>query len=54
MIDDLFEIALAAAIDVETGKATRKHRWLRIFRALVGLSFFALLAGAINVTIKYA
>jgi len=54
MIDDLLEIALAAAIDVEAGKAAKKHRWLRIFRALVGLCFFALLAGAIYVTIKYA
>lgn len=54
MIDDLIELAVAAAIDVETGKAAKKHRWARILRALVGLCFFALIVGAIYVTIKYS
>jgi len=54
MIDDLVELALAAAIDVETTKAAKKHRWVRIFRALVGLFFLAVLAAGIYVTYKYS
>jgi hypothetical protein len=54
MIDDLVGLAVAAAIDVEAQKAAKKHRWVRIFRALVGLFFLALIVGAIYVTVKYS
>jgi hypothetical protein len=54
MIDDLAEFAVAAAIDVEVEKAAKKHRWVRILRALFGLFFFALIVGAIYVTVKYS
>jgi hypothetical protein len=54
MIDDLVELAVAAAIDVEAEKAAKKHRWGRILRALVGLFFFALIVSAIYITVKYS
>jgi hypothetical protein len=54
MIDDLIELAVAAAIDVEVEKAAKKHRWVRILRALVGLFFLALIVGVIYVTVKYS
>ena len=54
MIDDLVELAVAAAIDVEAEKAAKKHRWVRILRALVGLIFLALIVGAIYVTVRYS
>jgi len=54
MIDDLVELAVAAAIDVEAEKAAKKHRWVRILRALVGVFFFALIVGAIYITVKYS
>lgn len=54
MIDDLVELAVAAAVDVETEKAAKKHRWVRILRALVGLLFFALIVAAIYITFKYS
>lgn len=54
MIDDLVGLAVAAAIDVEAKKAAKKHRWVRIIQALVGLFFLALIVGAIYVTVKYS
>lgn len=54
MIDDLVELAVAAAIDVEAEKAAKKHRWVRILRGLVGLLFFALIVAAIYITFKYS
>lgn len=54
MIDDLVGLALAAAIDVESIKAAKRHRWVRIFRALAGLLFMAALGAGIYVTFKYS
>jgi hypothetical protein len=54
MIDDLAGLAVAAAIDVATKEGAKKHRWVRILLALVGLLFFALVAGAIYITFKYS
>lgn len=54
MIDDLVELGLAAAIDVEAAKAAKKYRWARIFRALVNLFFLAVFAAGIYVTFKYS
>ena len=54
MIDDLVGLAVAAAIDVEVAKAAKKHRWARILRALGGLFFFAIIVGAIYITVKYS
>ena len=54
MIDDLIELAVLAAIDVEAEKAAKKHRWVRLFRALVGLLFLSLIVGVIYVTIKHS
>lgn len=54
MIDDLVELAVAAAIDVEAEKGAKNHRWVRIFRALVGLFFFALIVGSFYITVKYS
>jgi hypothetical protein len=54
MIDDLVELAVAAAIDVDTEKAAKKHRGVRLLRALVGLFFFSLIVAAIYITFKYS
>lgn len=54
MIDDLVELALAAAIDVETEKAAKKHRGVRVFRALVGVFLLVVIVGAIYVTVEYS
>ncbi len=54
VIDDLVELAAAAAIDVEAEKAAKKHRWVRILRVLVGVLFFALIVGAVYITVKYS
>jgi hypothetical protein len=54
MIDDLVEFAVAAAIDVEVEKAAKKHRWVRVFRTIVGLLFLAAIVGVIYITVKYS
>lgn len=54
MIDDIVELAVAAAIDVETERAAKKHRWVRILQALVGLFFLAAIIGVIYITFKYS
>lgn len=54
MIDDLVELAVAVAIDVEATKAAKKHRWVRIFRALIGFFLFVVFAAVIYVTFKYS
>ena len=54
MIDDLVELAVLAVIDVEAEKAAKKHRWVRILRAFVGILFLSLIVGVIYVTIKYS
>ncbi|CAI8955276.1 hypothetical protein [Methylocaldum szegediense] len=54
MIEDLFEFVVAAAIDVKLGTAAKKHRWVCILRAFLGLFFFALIVGAIYVTLNYS
>ena len=54
MIDDLLELAVAAAIDVEATKAAKRHRWVRIFRVLVGVFFLAVVAAGIYVTFKFS
>lgn len=54
MIDALVELMVAAAIDVEGAKAARKYRWVRTVRALGGILFVAVIAGAICITFKYS
>ena len=54
MIDDLVEIAVAASADIAIDKAAKRHRWMRILRAIVGLLFFALIGVLIYVTVKYS
>lgn len=54
MIDDLIELAVLTAIDVEAEKAAKKHRWVRVLRALVGMLFLSIIVGAIYVTMKYS
>jgi len=55
MIDDfIIEIASAAAADMAIDKAAKKRRWVRVLRAMSGLLFLALIAGAIYVTVKYS
>lgn len=54
MIDDLTELAVAAAIDVEAAKAAKKHRWARILCTLGGILFLAVIAAVIYITIKYS
>lgn len=54
MIDDLIELTVLAAIDVEAEKAAKKHRWVRTLRAVVGILFLSLVVGVIYVTIKYS
>ncbi|MBV2132867.1 hypothetical protein KRX52_08645 [Pseudomonas sp. MAP12] len=54
MIDDLVELAVAAAVDVGIDKAAKKHRWARILRAFSGLLFFAIIVAAIYITFKYS
>jgi hypothetical protein len=52
MIDDLVEIAVAASADVAIDKAAKRHRWVRILRAIFGLLFFVLIFALVFVTIK--
>ena len=54
MIDDLVEMAVVAAIDVEVEKAAKKHRWVRTVRAAIGLLFLFAIAGLIYLTVKYS
>jgi hypothetical protein len=54
MIDDFVTIAVAATIDAETARAAKKHRWLRLLRALLGLIFLAALIAGIYVTFRYS
>lgn len=54
MIDDIVEIAVAAAADIVIDKAAKRHRWARIMRAIIGLLFFALVFALIFVTFKYS
>jgi len=54
MIDILVELAVVAAIDVETMRAAKKHRWVLILRAFVGLLFLATIVGFIYITFKYS
>ena len=54
MIDDLVEIAVAASADITIDKVAKRHRWMRILRAIGGLLFFALIVALIYVTVKYS
>lgn len=54
MIDDLVTLAVAATIDVETARAARKHRCLRLLRGLLGLFFLAAVIAGIYVTFRYS
>lgn len=54
MIDDLVDLAIAAAVDVEAAKAAKKHRWVRIVRALGGVVFIGLVVAVIYITFKYS
>jgi hypothetical protein len=52
MIDDIVEIAVAASTDVVVDKAAKRHRWVRILRAIFGLFFFVLIFALVYVTFK--
>ncbi len=54
MIDDLVELAVVAAIDVEVDKAAKKHRWVRVLRATIGLLFLYAIVALIYLTVKYS
>jgi hypothetical protein len=54
MIDDLVELSVVAAVDVEVEKAAKKHRWVRILRAIFALLVFSALVGLIYITVKYS
>ncbi|MDR2001093.1 MAG: hypothetical protein LBP94_06155 [Zoogloeaceae bacterium] len=54
MIDELADLAIAATIDVVAEGAMKKHRWVRILKAFIGLLFFVLIGGLVYVTFKYS
>lgn len=54
MIDDIVEIAVATSVDIAIDKAAKRHRWVRIMRAIMGLLFLALIFAFIFVTFKYS
>ena len=54
MIDELVELTLAASADVAIDKASKRHRWVRILRAIIGLLFLVLIIGLIYITVKYS
>ncbi|WP_168735146.1 hypothetical protein [Pseudothauera rhizosphaerae] len=54
MIDDVVEFAVAAAIDVEAEKAAKRHRWVRILRAIIGFLLIVTIAGLIYLMFKYS
>jgi threonine/homoserine/homoserine lactone efflux protein len=54
MIDDLADLAVAAVADVAIDKAAKRHRWVRILRACIGLVFIALVVGLVYITFKYS
>ncbi|MEZ0237848.1 MAG: hypothetical protein ACAH06_07275 [Methylophilaceae bacterium] len=54
MIDDIVEIAVAASADIAIDKVAKRHRWVRIMRAIIGLLFVALIFALILVTFKYS
>ena len=54
MIDDLIEIAGAAAVDIATDKAARRHRWVRVAGIVGGLLLLAALIAVLYVTIQYS
>lgn len=54
MIDDIIEITAAASADIVIDKASKRHRWARIIRAVIGLLFWALVFALIYVTFKYS
>lgn len=54
MIEDLAELAAAAATDIAIDKTAKRHRWVRVLRIIGGLLFVALVAALIYVTFKYS
>jgi len=54
MIDDLFKLLGAAALDAAEAKLGKHSRWIRAFRAFGGLLFVMLVVGLIYVTVKYS
>lgn len=54
MIDDMVEIIAAASADTAIDKAAKRHRWVRIMRAIIGLLFFALVFALFFITFKYS
>jgi len=54
MIDDLIEVAGLAVANIAIDKAAKKRRWVRVVKVVGGLLFFALIASAIYVTVKYS
>ena len=54
MIDNIVELAVAASADVAINKAAKRHRWVRIFKAAIGLLFFALVVALVYITVKYS
>lgn len=54
MIDDIVEMAIAASADVAINRAAKRHRWVRIFQAVIWLAFLIALVALIYVTVKYS
>jgi threonine/homoserine/homoserine lactone efflux protein len=54
MIDNLVGFVVAVAIDVKAKKAAKRHRWVRILQAIIGLFFLVAIVGLIYLTFKYS
>jgi hypothetical protein len=54
MIDNFVELAATAAMDVESMRAAKKHRWVRHLRMVVVVFSFVLLAAGVYVTLIHA
>lgn len=54
MIDVLIEFFLFASTDVAIDKASKRYRWARILRTIMGLLVVAIIIGLIYITVKYS
>jgi hypothetical protein len=50
MFDDLVNVTVQAAADAAIGKAAKRHRWVRIIQAIMGLLLLVLIAVVVFIT----
>ena len=54
MAEDFLGVVVAAAADIASERAAKRHRWVRIISAIGSLLLVAFIVGLIYVTIRYS